>query len=360
MTLPSTAFVYPGSARDSRIAGIATGETPRDFFYGYTYLADKGYPATIIDSRKDPDGLIAHALMKAEYYRTRFIKFGINTQRVHAVADELSAVDIALSFTDAFSLSMGLYRDRIPNCPILAGGFHGLTDLEGYARPGFKRLAHNMVQKALDGLDHLFFFGPADQQRAIKMYNQPASKTSLFPFGIDLEFWHPRADDAPCEGVLAVGSDPQRDYRCLLDAPFDGRLRILTKLKLDIPRHRQDDVEILRGNLFGSAITDQVLRTLYQDAEVVAVPLKDVWQPTGYSVTLQAMACGKPVVLSDIRGLWDRDVFQSGENCILVPPHDPQAFGEAVRALQSDPQLRARIGAGARKSAELGRDSERS
>jgi len=351
MTRPSVAFIYPGSGRESRIAGIQTGETPKDFFYGYTHLDELGYPVSIVDSRRDPDSWISRRLMKAEYYRSRLMGLGVNTQRVHAIAAELAGKDIALSFTDSFSLSMGLYGKRIPDRPVLAGGFHGLTDMADFARPAFRRKAHAMIKKALDGLDHLFFFGPADLQRAIELYDQPSSKVSLFPFGIDLDFWRPRQVPGEEEGVLSVGSDPKRDYACLLDAPFAGKVRILTRLNVDIPPGREG-VEILKGSLFGSAITDEVLRGLYQDAEVVAVPLLDVWQPTGYSVTLQAMACGKPVVLSDIRGLWDREVFRSGENCILVPPHDPQALGEAVRTLQDDATLRARIGAEARKSAE--------
>ena len=45
------------------------------------------------------------------------------------------------------------------------------------------------------------------------------------------------------------------------------------------------------------------IRELYQDAFAI-IPLKDVFQPSGYSVTLQAMACGKPVVLTKTKGLW--------------------------------------------------------
>jgi glycosyltransferase involved in cell wall biosynthesis len=90
---------------------------------------------------------------------------------------------------------------------------------------------------------------------------------------------------------------------------------------------------------------------MYRRADVVAVPLKDVWQPTGYSVTLQAMACGKAVVLSNIKGLWDPEVFRSGENCILVEPGNPAALGTALEQLHADPALRQIIGAAARQTA---------
>ena len=51
-------------------------------------------------------------------------------------------------------------------------------------------------------------------------------------------------------------------------------------------------------------ISQMKIRELYQDAFAIIIPLKDVFQPSGYSVTLQAMACGKPVVLTKTKGLW--------------------------------------------------------
>ena len=64
------------------------------------------------------------------------------------------------------------------------------------------------------------------------------------------------------------------------------------------------------------------------------------------------MACAKPVVLTDIRGLWDREAFVSGENCILVPPGDPVALEKAVARLLTDGDLRKRMGTAARHTAE--------
>lgn len=350
MRKPSVAVLLPRSARDKRLSGIKDGTTPRDFFYGFTGLQDLSYPAEMIDSRRDPDGLYPRARLKAEYLLARLTGLGVNTQRVRAIAADLAGRDVAVSFTDSFSLSLGLYRTRIPQCPVLAGGFHGLADIAAFANPGFRSLARRVIKRALEGLDHLFFFGPGDRERAIEMYDLDQSKTSLFPFGVDLEFWRPAEGEVTTEGVLSVGSDSKRDYPTLLAAPIDGKIRILTSLNVGQSAKRSG-VEILRGSLHGSSITDEVLRSLYQEARVVVVPLLDVWQPTGYSVTLQAMACGKPVVLSNIRGLWDQEVFKSGENCILVPPGDAVALGNAVRTLQMNACLRERIGTAARESA---------
>lgn len=353
MTLPAVAFVYPGKARRDRLDGIETGENPLDFFHGYPHLKGLGYPVSILDSRTDPKGPIGRAALKAEYFRGRLFKFATNLQRVRAIAADLDRVDIALSFTDSFSLSMGLYRSHLNPRSAYVGGFHGLADIVEFANPLVRNHVHARIRRALHNLDHTYFFGDADRWKCIELYDLPEDKTSLFLTGADLEFWRPGDVDGVTEAdyVLSVGSDPKRDYATLLNAPFDGKLRIISRLKFDVPENRPD-VEILRGSLYGSDITDKVLRSIYQESQLVAVSLLDVWQPTGYSVTVQAMACGKPVVLTGFRGLWDADVFESGVNCILVPPGNPQAMGEAIRSLQEDPDLRVRIGAEARESAE--------
>ena len=116
--------------------------------------------------------------------------------------------------------------------------------------------------------------------------------------------------------VLAVGSDHNRDYSTLITA-CDHPLTILTKINLKKFTEREN-LTVLSGSLHEPKISDTDLRRLYQRAKCVVVPTKNVWQPSGQSVSMQAMACGKPVILSDIKGLWDRDVFQTGENCVLV------------------------------------------
>ena len=166
---------------------------------------------------------------------------------------------------------------------------------------------------------------------------------------MDTDFWCPGGSDS-ADRVLSVGSDPKRDYATLLAAPVSGPLRIITRLGLKAPRGRAD-VEIVRGSYHNVAVTDAVLRDLYREAVVVAVPVRDVYQPSGYSVTLQAMACGKPVVLSRIKGLWDPDAFVSGENCLLVEPENPRSLAEAIARLRADPALRRRMGEAARATA---------
>ncbi len=60
---------------------------------------------------------------------------------------------------------------------------------------------------------------------------------------------------------------------------------------------------------------------------------------------MEAAACGRPMVLSDIRGC--REIGTAGEHLLLVPPKDAAALEAALRRLLGDPGLRRRLGVAA-------------
>lgn len=65
------------------------------------------------------------------------------------------------------------------------------------------------------------------------------------------------------------------------------------------------------------------------------------------TVTLEAMASGRPIVGSRIGGIVDQVV--DGETGFLVPPGDVAALRQAMARLIADPELRARMGEAAKR-----------
>jgi glycosyltransferase involved in cell wall biosynthesis len=57
---------------------------------------------------------------------------------------------------------------------------------------------------------------------------------------------------------------------------------------------------------------------------------------------LEAAACGRPVVTSDMPGC--REVVEHGVSGFLVPPHNVDALAQALESLVRDPDLRRRMG----------------
>jgi glycosyltransferase involved in cell wall biosynthesis len=64
-------------------------------------------------------------------------------------------------------------------------------------------------------------------------------------------------------------------------------------------------------------------------------------------VLLEAAACGKPLIATDVPGC--RDIVTHGVNGLLVPVRDPAALAAAIDSLLGDSSLRAAMGAAGRE-----------
>lgn len=65
---------------------------------------------------------------------------------------------------------------------------------------------------------------------------------------------------------------------------------------------------------------------------------------------VEAMACGCPVIASDVASL--PEIVVDRETGLLVPPNDPTAIGRAIEDLAGDIELWRRLSAGARRRVE--------
>ncbi|MCX4549814.1 glycosyltransferase [Streptomyces sp. NBC_01267] len=92
------------------------------------------------------------------------------------------------------------------------------------------------------------------------------------------------------------------------------------------------------GVLFAGAVDG--MRGWLRAADVVVLPSR--WEGMALA-PLEAMACGRPVVLSDVNGA--RESLPPGHDRYgLVPPDDPRALAGAVTKLLADPRLRDALG----------------
>jgi hypothetical protein len=336
--------------REARFDRLRRGEeAPREFFYGYFDLEQAGMICAMADTSgrfAGPVGRIADILERGV---ARFTAVGARPLSARLDSREFADAKVFISNTDGFSLSMSLAFGKNEKRPALMGGFQALSDIEGRVSAAMRPLAMRIIRAALNRLDHVFFLSPADRDRVVARYGIPAGKTSLFEFGVDTEFWRPSADVAEEDFVFSIGQDWNRDFQCLVEAPVSRNIRIVTSLPVHVPAGR-DHVEVIKGEFSGKLITDQELRRIYSAARVVVVPSRDVYQPAGQSVALQAMSCGRPVIISGIKGLWAPDKLKDGENCLIVPPGGRDALARAIERVFLDAAFAERLGRAARET----------
>ena len=56
------------------------------------------------------------------------------------------------------------------------------------------------------------------------------------------------------------------------------------------------------------------LKDLYHNNRLTILPIKNTYQPSGQSVTLQSMAVGTPVLITKTEGFWDKNNFIDKKN----------------------------------------------
>jgi glycosyltransferase involved in cell wall biosynthesis len=64
------------------------------------------------------------------------------------------------------------------------------------------------------------------------------------------------------------------------------------------------------------------------------------------------MACVKAVIVTDISGMWDRNLMIDGQTVFLTPARNASVLARHVRNLADDPGLAEQIGAAGRKVIE--------
>ena len=90
---------------------------------------------------------------------------------------------------------------------------------------------------------------------------------------------------------------------------------------------------------------------LLSETDIFVLPTLGRWRMEGCPVALlEAMACGKACIATGIPGA--RDLIVHQESGWLVHPENPQEMAEALSLLSENADLRARLGAAARKRVE--------
>lgn len=182
-----------------------------------------------------------------------------------------------------------------------------------------------------------------EAQRPAVAPHLPAARIHVIPHGIDSGFFTPgpRREGAELR-LLSVGHW-LRDHatafaalKLLREAGLRPALRLVTP---------QVPPEVPPGVTVESGLTDEELRQAYRDADLLLLPLADA---TANNAILEAMACGRPVVTTDVGG-----VAEMTEGAArLVPPGDARALAGAVAALAGDPTAAAALARAARARAE--------
>lgn len=337
------AFVYAGGRAIHR-ESVITGGAPSEFFYGAVQLESRGHNVLMHEVGRKAAARFGEHLAEA-LYRLRLTPTrtsGALLGELYDLCACLNEKDVVVATTTESGFGLGVLRTLgILRRPVVA--LHcGIANYELARR---RRRINGMVLKRT----WTQLFGEGELEPTLQMFGVPRDRIEVNQFGVDTDFWVPAGEEE--EYVLSVGNDLRRDYELLLRTARESDKKMVIVTKRELGDELPPNVQLIRGGWHENMVTDADLRTLYQRARVVVVPLRDTPQPSGQSVCLQAMACAKPVVLTRTRGLWSPTTVVNGQNVLLVPPGDREALGGAIDRLWADAATRGEMGRRARETA---------
>ncbi len=297
----------------------AAGEVPSRWPYGLDALS--AFAETTVIPLAAP-GRLTRALSRLPVSRPRST----------AVADR-----VALAWDE--NIARRMLSSKLPDARRFSG-LIWLTDRPDPDSPEVARLTASL--RALDGI----FVLSSGQLDAVERLLPGGPPVTHVPFGVDHEFFSAAPyPERPL--VLSVGGDRDRDPETLFTAleivhasAPDVDLVVQTSSTATPP----DGVTVL------AKVTHRELRDLYARASLVAIATRPNLHVSGMTVSLEAMASGRPVVLTDSPGA--ADYVEDGVTGLLVPQRAPAELANAILGLLQAPHDAERLGVSARTTVE--------
>lgn len=307
------------------------GEVPDASPYGLHKLSEHG--VDVIFGEMNLDG-VPERIARALRHRTGGLE--IMEALYQTSARSLRNADVILTYDERNGVPAALLpvRQRAP--VVLGVGWIG-------ARSSAPRVKAALVSRALPQAAAVWTQCAPVMPVIERDWGVKASRLHFVPFGIDVDFYPVQPTPANPDVIVSAGEDRYRDHQLLVAAVALLRsrhsritLELATSLPVDLPT---EFGVVHRERLDGR------MRGLYRDASVVAIAVKPTLSGSGLTVALEAMASGRPVVMTDNPGI--SDYIQHGVTGLLVPPNDVEAFAGAISTLLNDPQRREEMGAAA-------------
>lgn len=176
----------------------------------------------------------------------------------------------------------------------------------------------------------------------------PNERVFVVPHGVNSGFFRPPDARAASDVCVTVGSH-LRDFETLREAikliwAANPNMRFVavgtrSDKKSYFPELPDDRIQFL------DRISDEELLGVYQSATIAVLSFREA---TANNAMLEAMACGLPLVATDVGGIRDYVVPGTG---ILCPPRDPRSLANAALEILSDAGRREQMSRASRDAA---------
>jgi glycosyltransferase involved in cell wall biosynthesis len=331
-----------------------------------TKLTELGYDITILTSRfaNYPNDIVqdGYRLIRIRAGRRKKDRSSPFEQLFFLFSATLHAISLIRTWKpDAIVSFFGIPCGAVA---WIIKGFTGipyLVSLRGGDVPGFRpydfALYHRLVSPILHRIWRQADFLIANSQGLQKLATRfdKEAEIQVITNGVDLDMFSvPKNRKWESPRLLFVGRlvyqkgidilikalGRLKDYEWRLDLVGDGpHLPDLERLAKDFG--------IAERIKYRGWVDKEVIIDEYSSANLFVFPSRHEGMP---NAVLEAMACGLPVVATDIAG--NEELVIQGETGFLIPPENPDALSDVLRNLFLDPLMGKKMGMESRRRVE--------
>lgn len=328
-----------------RIEKLHNKDYSKEFYYGYHYLKENNLDAKILEFNK-----INFFFEKLEYLLSKYLSLPLylfsllnkqnfqmirNSKNIVMVSEScgFAALPLLILIKKKYKIKthlfvMGLFSKKI-NYPLLEF-FH-------------KKIINLLIKY----IDNMYILG--SEEYNIAMNRNVKSKNIYFsPFYVDNNFWKfDNLNIVKNDSILFVGNDSNRDFELLVKISKamsqHNFIFITSNSYIKNIENELNNVQVVHGNWSSSSITDRQMLNYYKNSRIVILPLKNSTQPSGQSVTMQAMSVGIPVMISKTNGFWDDENFIDNENILMINSNKVEVWVNKLNEVYSNFDLLRKI-----------------
>jgi glycosyltransferase involved in cell wall biosynthesis len=210
-----------------------------------------------------------------------------------------------------------------------------------------------VLRRVHSHIDRMCIQSTVQREFAVRELGIPERKIVPLDWTVDPKFWRPM--DRELDMISSSGRE-MRDYGTFVRAVLGTGIRCHIAARF-IPWKKDAWVDQVRalGELpeyitIGYDEHQLEVREYYARSRFIVLPLLPCEIEVGSTVLLEAMAMGKAVICSKVKG--QRDIIHDGTTGIFVPEQDEKAMRDAIVYLWEHPDVAEEMGRQARKLVE--------
>ena len=331
---------------DGRISKLQkANEYAKDFYYGYHLInQNNNFYTKILELHPFSESSKKHSklLISLDKFLNKltFLQFQFHEIFKKQNYKVVKYSDILIFSTDRLAISyipILKFKKNIKSIVIVMGLLKDFPNLKSYQ----KVLRPYLLNLFIKSVDKFIFLGKPEYEFAKKKYPKFQNKFEFIPFSIDYAFWSNEEikfkKNVNSNQILFIGNDGNRNYEFVKELPKHLKNFKFTFITEQIQKiENLTNVKLIDGNWSKDLINDIKIRDYYRESFLTILPIKNTIQPSGQSVTLQSLAVGTPVLISNFDGFWDLSLFLDNQNIFLVDNFDINNWKDKIEYIYNN------------------------